>query len=113
MLGTVVFLYGGLVFLERVRRKAKTRLPGMMTLVSLAITVAFLFGGIKADSNKLRRWRSVDCALCWRAPTLWLWLPRRGSALPCSGTLASPLSMSRSVRCSPRACRSSEWGLWQ
>ncbi|HET8655095.1 MAG TPA: heavy metal translocating P-type ATPase [Longimicrobiaceae bacterium] len=41
--GTVVFLYGGLVFLRGAVRELKDRLPGMMTLISLAITVAFVF----------------------------------------------------------------------
>jgi P-type Cu2+ transporter len=43
VLGTVVFFYGGLVFLQGAWRELKDRLPGMMTLISLAITVAFLF----------------------------------------------------------------------
>jgi Cu2+-exporting ATPase len=41
--GTVVFLYGGLVFLQGAGRELKNRLPGMMTLIALAITVAFVF----------------------------------------------------------------------
>jgi P-type Cu2+ transporter len=41
--GTAVFLYGGLVFLQGARRELADRAPGMMTLISLAITVAFLF----------------------------------------------------------------------
>ena len=41
--GTVVFLYGGLVFLRGAWRELQDRLPGMMTLISLAITVAFVF----------------------------------------------------------------------
>jgi Cu2+-exporting ATPase len=41
--GTIVFLYGGLVFLRGAWRELKDRLPGMMTLISLAIVVAFLF----------------------------------------------------------------------
>jgi P-type Cu2+ transporter len=41
--GTTVFLYGGLVFLQGAWRELKDRLPGMMTLISLAITVAFVF----------------------------------------------------------------------
>ncbi|MDX1675909.1 MAG: HAD-IC family P-type ATPase, partial [Longimicrobiales bacterium] len=41
--GTAVFLYGGRVFLRGAIRELKDRLPGMMTLISLAITVAFLF----------------------------------------------------------------------
>ncbi len=41
--GTAVFLYGGLVFLQGARRELADRTPGMMTLISLAIGVAFLF----------------------------------------------------------------------
>ncbi len=41
--GTAVFLYGGLVFLEGAWRELRDRLPGMMTLIGLAITVAFVF----------------------------------------------------------------------
>ncbi len=40
---TVVFFYGGLVFLKAAWRELTDRAPGMMTLISLAITVAFLF----------------------------------------------------------------------
>ena len=38
-----MFLYGGWVFLHGARRELADRLPGMMTLISLAITVAFVF----------------------------------------------------------------------
>ncbi|HKZ91322.1 MAG TPA: heavy metal translocating P-type ATPase [Candidatus Limnocylindrales bacterium] len=41
-LGTIVFLYGGRVFLTGARSEVRDRQPGMMTLISLAITVAFL-----------------------------------------------------------------------
>ncbi|HEU5154095.1 MAG TPA: heavy metal translocating P-type ATPase, partial [Gemmatimonadales bacterium] len=41
--GTAVFLYGGLVFLQGAWRELRNRLPGMMTLIGLAISVAFLF----------------------------------------------------------------------
>ncbi|HSJ23048.1 MAG TPA: heavy metal translocating P-type ATPase [Longimicrobiales bacterium] len=41
--GSAVFFYGGLVFLQGAWRELKDRLPGMMTLISLAITVAFVF----------------------------------------------------------------------
>jgi P-type Cu2+ transporter len=41
--GTIVFFYGGWVFLQGAVRELKDRLPGMMTLISLAITVAFVF----------------------------------------------------------------------
>ena len=42
VLGTIVFVYGGLVFLRGGRDELRNRQPGMMTLLSLAITVAFV-----------------------------------------------------------------------
>jgi Cu2+-exporting ATPase len=41
--GTAVYLYGGWVFLVGGVRELRDRLPGMMTLISLAISVAFFF----------------------------------------------------------------------
>ncbi|XKH59123.1 heavy metal translocating P-type ATPase [Halomonas sediminis] len=43
VLGTVVFFYGGMVFLKSAWHELQGREPGMMTLISLAITVAFVF----------------------------------------------------------------------
>lgn len=43
VLGSVVFFYGGMVFLKSAWGELKAKLPGMMTLISLAITVAFVF----------------------------------------------------------------------
>jgi Cu2+-exporting ATPase len=42
ILGTVVFLYGGLVFVRGALGELADRQPGMMTLISLAIVVAFV-----------------------------------------------------------------------
>jgi Cu2+-exporting ATPase len=42
VLGTIVFLYGGKVFLDGARTELGDRQPGMMTLISLAIVVAFV-----------------------------------------------------------------------
>jgi Cu2+-exporting ATPase len=42
VLGTVIFVYGGLVFLRGARDELRARQPGMMTLISLAIVVAFV-----------------------------------------------------------------------
>ncbi len=42
LLGTAVFLYGGVVFLRGAQREVANRQPGMMTLISLAIAVAFV-----------------------------------------------------------------------
>jgi P-type Cu2+ transporter len=41
--GTAVYVYGGRVFLQGAVQEIRQRLPGMMTLIALAITVAFLF----------------------------------------------------------------------
>lgn len=41
--GTIVFAYGGWPFLQGAVHELKARLPGMMTLIALAISVAFLF----------------------------------------------------------------------
>ncbi|HYH11448.1 MAG TPA: copper-translocating P-type ATPase, partial [Thermomicrobiales bacterium] len=41
-LGTIVFIVGGRVFLEGGVQELRDRQPGMMALISLAITVAFV-----------------------------------------------------------------------
>jgi Cu2+-exporting ATPase len=55
--GTAVFVYGGWVFLQGAWRELADRQPGMMTLISLAISVAFVF--------------SVAVTLGFRAMPLW------------------------------------------
>jgi Cu2+-exporting ATPase len=42
ILGTIIFVYGGWVFIRGARGELADRKPGMMTLISLAITVAFV-----------------------------------------------------------------------
>ena len=42
VLGTAVFLYGGFVFIRGAAGELRDRQPGMMTLISLAIVVAFI-----------------------------------------------------------------------
>src|SRR6187551_3354790 len=42
VLGTIIFLYGGLVFIRGAQGELADRKPGMMTLISLAIIVAFV-----------------------------------------------------------------------
>src|SRR5215831_11443493 len=41
LLGTIIFFYGGLVFIRGAWSEITDRKPGMMTLISLGITVAF------------------------------------------------------------------------
>ena len=48
LFGTAVFAYGGLPFLRGARREIADRLLGMMTLIALAITVAFVFSAAVA-----------------------------------------------------------------
>lgn len=43
VLGTAVYVYGGWPFLQGAYRELRDRLPGMMTLIALAITVAFFY----------------------------------------------------------------------
>ena len=42
VLGTIIFFYGGLVFIRGAQGELAARKPGMMTLISLAIIVAFV-----------------------------------------------------------------------
>ena len=46
VLGTFIFFYGGGVFLKGAAGELKDSLPGMMTLISLAISVAFIFSWV-------------------------------------------------------------------
>ncbi len=43
VLGSFVFFYGGWIFLKGAAREIKARLPGMMTLIAIAITVAYVY----------------------------------------------------------------------
>jgi P-type Cu2+ transporter len=46
VLGSVIFFYGGWVFLQGAWGELRAKLPGMMTLISLAISVAFVFSWV-------------------------------------------------------------------
>lgn len=46
VLGSVVFFYGGWVFIQGAWHELQARLPGMMTLIALAISVAFIFSWV-------------------------------------------------------------------
>lgn len=43
ILGSIIFFYGGMIFLQNAFRELRARLPGMMTLIALAITVAYAY----------------------------------------------------------------------
>lgn len=42
-LGSIIFFYGGWIFLVGAYRELRARLPGMMTLIGLAITTAYVY----------------------------------------------------------------------
>ena len=44
--GVIIFFYGGLVFLRSGHAEVSNRQPGMMTLISLAISVAFIYSSL-------------------------------------------------------------------
>ncbi len=43
ILGTVIYFYGGMPFLSMAQDELRTRQPGMMTLISVAITTAYVY----------------------------------------------------------------------
>jgi len=43
VLGTIVFFYGGWIFLAGAKREIEGRLPGMMTLIAIAISSAYIW----------------------------------------------------------------------
>jgi len=54
VLGSIVFFYGGWIFLAGARREIQGRMPGMMTLIGIAISAAYVwsvyavFSGVEA-----------------------------------------------------------------
>jgi len=46
ILGLIIFFYGGLVFLRSAKAEIGNRQPGMMTLISMAISVAFVYSSL-------------------------------------------------------------------
>ncbi|HEU4894622.1 MAG TPA: heavy metal translocating P-type ATPase [Acidimicrobiia bacterium] len=64
LLSTVIFVYGGLPFLQMASVELRNRQPGMMTLISLAITVAFAF------SLATLIWDDLGADFFWELVTL-------------------------------------------
>lgn len=60
---TIIFFYGGMVFIKGAWRELKAKLPGMMTLISLAIITAYLY------SVATQFWLSGD-GFFWELATL-------------------------------------------
>jgi len=43
VLGSIIFFYGGWIFVVSAFRELKAKLPGMMTLIAIAISVAYFY----------------------------------------------------------------------
>jgi len=63
VLGSIIFFYGGLVFLKGAWSEMQVRLPGMMTLIALAISAAYLYSMWVTISG-------VGMTLYWELSTL-------------------------------------------
>lgn len=61
VLSVIIFIYGGLPFLQMAGWELKARQPGMMTLISLAISVAFVYSlaAVLADLGESFFWELV------------------------------------------------------
>lgn len=63
LFGSVVFFYGGLVFLKGAVRELSMRQPGMMTLIALAISAAYFYSAWSVFMGS-------DMVLFWELATL-------------------------------------------
>jgi Cu2+-exporting ATPase len=61
ILSVVIFFYGGMPFLQMAIPEVKNRKPGMMTLISLAISVAFIYslGALLLSTKETFFWELV------------------------------------------------------
>src|SRR3989338_5938180 len=62
ILGSIVFFYGGWVFLAGAWREIRGRLPGMMTLIGIAVSAAYIWSVYAVFAD--------DEALFWELTTL-------------------------------------------
>ena len=46
LLSTIIFFYGGLPFLKGIKDELTSHTPGMMTLIAVAITVAYIYSSL-------------------------------------------------------------------
>src|SRR3989338_8084568 len=80
--GSIIYFYGGFVFLIGAWRELKAKLPGMMILISLAITAAFLWSvyavirGDKTEVISLSELKENDTVLV-----------RPGAKIPADGVI--------------------------
>ena len=92
VLGTLIFVYGGAVFLTGAWSEIRRRAPGMMLLVSLAITVAFLASAASAlGLFELEFWWELSALVVVMLLGHWLELRALGQASGALGALAELL----------------------
>ena len=103
ILGTVVFVYGGLVFIRGAWGELADRKPGMMTLISLGITAAFgtslaaTFGFLHIDV-----WWELTSLITIMLFGHWLEMRAVSQARGAPNALAAlPKGYSQSAKCPP------------
>ena len=70
VLGTIVFFYGGSVFIIASFRELRARAPGMMTLIALAISVAYVYSIGIVITRGARVAQGEDQTIFWELATL-------------------------------------------
>jgi Cu2+-exporting ATPase len=91
-LGTVVFAYGGWTFIQGAFRELRARLPGMMTLIALAITVAFGFSvAVTAGYPGMPLWEELATLVTVMLLGHWIEMRSIGQARGALKALASLL----------------------
>lgn len=63
ILGTIIFFYCGWIFLSSAWRELEAKMPGMMTLIALAVTTAYMWSVYSTIAN-------TGHALWWELSTL-------------------------------------------
>jgi Cu2+-exporting ATPase len=92
VLGTGIFVYGGAVFLTGAWSELRRRAPGMMLLVSLAITVAFVASAASAlGLFELEFWWELSALIVVMLLGHWLEMRALGQASGALGALAELL----------------------
>jgi Cu2+-exporting ATPase len=92
VLGTVVFAYGGWTFIQGAFRELRARLPGMMTLIALAITVAFGFSvAVTAGYPGMPLWEELATLVTVMLLGHWIEMRSIGQARGALKALASLL----------------------
>ena len=71
VLGTVIFFYGGQPFLKGGLQELKDRRPGMMLLIGMAITVAFVASWITSLAWVVSTWTSGGNSRSWWPSCCW------------------------------------------